>query len=93
MTAPSPIVSTISPEPLLPAISSPAQFMMNPDQDHLLRLSEVMSETRLGRTTIYRLMGAGQFPRSIQLTPKLVSWWQSEIREWRATRPRTKGVS
>jgi prophage regulatory protein len=64
-----------------------------PAQDHLLTLKEVITTINLGRTTIYRLMEAGRFPRSVQLSPKLVRWWSSEVQEWRSTLPRTVRVS
>jgi prophage regulatory protein len=62
----------------------------NHDNDRLMRLPEVQRETGLGRTTIYRLMNAGKFPRSVQLTPKCVSWWEREVREWKQKLPRTQ---
>lgn len=64
-----------------------------PDDDDLLRLPEVRQQTGLSTATIYRLMGAGQFPQSLRLTQRLVSWRQGEIRLWKQSRPRTERVS
>jgi prophage regulatory protein len=58
-----------------------------------MRLPDVKRETGLGRTTIYELMNRGKFPRSVQVTPKLVSWWESEVREWKRNLPRTQRAS
>lgn len=55
--------------------------------DRLLRLPEVKAETGLSRTSIYREMAAGNFPRPHQLTKRCVAWWQSEVEAWKATRP------
>ncbi len=47
----------------------------------LLHLKEVLSRTSLSRTTIYRLMGLGQFPKSVALGSR-VAWVESEVQEW-----------
>lgn len=59
----------------------------NPQQvdrrrDNLLRLSEVKARTGLSRTTIYRKIGAGTFPRSHQISDGLVAWYESDIDAW-----------
>ena len=56
-------------------------------QGRLLRLPEVCRETGLGRSTIYRLMKAGQFPSAISLGG-CVAWGESEIEDWKRSRPR-----
>lgn len=48
----------------------------------LLRLSAVKGRTGLSRTTIYRRMEAGTFPRSIQISPGLVGWYETDIDGW-----------
>jgi prophage regulatory protein len=52
------------------------------------RLSRVKMMTGLGRSTIYRLMSEGKFPKSIGLTdtgcPR--GWIASEIEDWLRTR-------
>ena len=52
-----------------------------------LRLPSVMRVTGLGRSTIYRLMSEGQFPRPVRLASRAVAWRRSEIDGWTATRP------
>ena len=45
----------------------------------ILRRKQVQARTGLSRTTVYRLMKSGQFPRSIKITDKAVGWLQSDI--------------
>ena len=53
----------------------------------LLRLPTVRARTGLGRSTIYRLIDEGQFPRPVQLGgTTLVAWVQSEVDGWIAER-------
>lgn len=53
----------------------------------ILRLPEVMRLTGLGRSTIYRLLAAGQFPSPIQLSVRAVGWRRSDLDDWTAARP------
>ena len=47
----------------------------------LLHLKEVLNRTSLSRTSIYRLMGLGQFPSSIALGSR-VSWIEDQVEDW-----------
>lgn len=53
----------------------------------ILRLPEVMRLTGLGRSTIYRLLAAGQFPLPVQLSVRAVGWRRSDVDDWTAERP------
>ena len=53
-----------------------------PKLDPLLRLATVTEVTCLGKSTIYRMMDAGQFPRPLVLGPGSVRWRTSAIVEW-----------
>lgn len=55
--------------------------------DRLLRRKEVEHETGLSRTTIYRLMDEGTFPRPRRIGARAVAWPSSEIARWKAMRP------
>lgn len=48
----------------------------------ILRLAAVKARTGLSRTTIYRRMDAGTFPRSTQISPGLVGWYETDIDAW-----------
>ena len=54
--------------------------------DRLIRLQEVQSLTGYKRTSIYRLMGQGEFPNAVKLGPRAVGWRESEIVGWIASR-------
>ena len=46
------------------------------------RLSGVKSMVVLSRSTIYALMAAGKFPKSISLGERAVGWLESDIQGW-----------
>ncbi|WP_145631124.1 helix-turn-helix transcriptional regulator [Rhizobium sp. ERR 1071] len=50
--------------------------------DRLLNLAAVKQITSLGTSTIYRRMGAGTFPKPLQLSEACVRWRESEIANW-----------
>ena len=64
----------------------------NTPQKRFIRLPEVLSRTVYGRTTIYRKMEDGSFPRSVKLDgpPKdpeafdsrAVAWIEDEVEQW-----------
>lgn len=47
-----------------------------------LRLSEVQERVGLGRTSIYKMMGEGKFPKPVNTLGRNVAWLDSEIDEW-----------
>ena len=59
--------------------------------ERMLTRPEVETRVGLARTTIYRLMRAGQFPAPLKVGPKAVRWPASEIDDWLASRPRATG--
>lgn len=48
----------------------------------LIRLPEVMSRVGLGRSTIYRWMSEGKFPKPVQLGGHAVAWVEEEVEAW-----------
>ena len=52
----------------------------------MLRRSEVEARTGLSRSTIYKLMADGGFPRPARLTPGAVRWPEAAINAWLADR-------
>ena len=52
----------------------------------LIRRPEVLKKTGLGRTTLYLLEKAGQFPQHFMLTPRCAAWDEIEIEVWMAKR-------
>ena len=55
----------------------------------ILRLPEVLKMTGLSRTSIWRQIDAGTFPKSVKLGPRAVGWRASDIEEWLRNRPST----
>jgi prophage regulatory protein len=55
----------------------------------LLRLRAVMHVTGLSRSTLYRLISDGQFPRPVRLGARAVAWRRSDVDAWSEARPVT----
>ena len=51
-----------------------------------LRRPTVQDLTGLSRSTIYRLMEHGAFPRPVRLSPRTVAWRESDLAAWFAER-------
>lgn len=58
-----------------------------PDADSYLRFPEVKARTGLSRTTIHRLIKAGDFPAPKCLGVRAVGWKASAVKHWCASRP------
>lgn len=54
--------------------------------ERLFTVQEVVKITTLSRTTIYRMLDAGTFPRPIHLSPNRIGWRASVIARWQAER-------
>ena len=64
----------------------------NSPKKRFIRLPEVLSRTGYGRTTIYRKMEDGSFPRSVKLggppvdpetfDSRAVAWIENEVEQW-----------
>ena len=55
--------------------------------DRLLRRRQVEEITGLSRSSIYRLMQDGDFPRPVRVGPAAVRWRTSDITVWLESRP------
>ncbi len=58
---------------------------MNADEEYVMRLiklKEVMSNTRLGRSTIHKYVAEGEFPKPVSLGEPAVAWIVSEVDDW-----------
>lgn len=54
----------------------------------VLRRPEVEDRTGLARSTIYKLIGLGEFPEPIKLGTRSVGWVEGEIESWIESRRR-----
>lgn len=48
----------------------------------ILRLRDVMEKTGLARSTVYKYIEAGTFPKPIDLGGRSVGWVDEEINDW-----------
>ena len=60
---------------------------MKVEDERLLRVKEVASLIGVSRSTIYRMVEAGQFPQPIRIGPRASRWRLSEVLEWMTSRP------
>ena len=57
-------------------------------QKPVIRLPAVRQKTSLSRSSIHRLEAQGKFPGRVRLGENSVGWYEHEIEEWLASRPR-----
>ena len=50
--------------------------------DKILRRTAVEEMTGLSRSTLYRMMDRGEFPRPARIGQRAVGWRQSVIAQW-----------
>lgn len=50
--------------------------------DCILRIKTVLERTGLSRSTMYRKMQNGTFPKAVQLATRCVGWRESAINDW-----------
>ena len=55
--------------------------------DRLLRRRQVEEVTGLSRSSIYRHMQSGDFPRPVRVGPNAVRWRESDVTAWLESRP------
>ncbi|WP_354311709.1 helix-turn-helix transcriptional regulator [Sphingomonas trueperi] len=61
---------------------------MQPDPpDRILRIKTVLARTGLTRSTLYRKMEAGTFPKNIRISTRCMGWRESAIAEWLSSLP------
>ncbi len=49
---------------------------------HLLNLKEVIYLTGLGRSSIYKFMDEGHFPKNVSIGGRSVMWSEEDIQNW-----------
>ncbi|BBE32495.1 helix-turn-helix transcriptional regulator [Sphingosinicella microcystinivorans] len=50
--------------------------------DHILRLHTVLDRTGLSRSTLYRKMQSGTFPRQVRISTRCTGWRESAVSAW-----------
>ena len=56
------------------------------DLPRMMRRREVETATGLSRTTIYRMIAEGTFPKPTKLGVRASGWREDEIRDWLESR-------
>ena len=55
---------------------------MSDQPDRILRLKPVLERTGLSRSTLYRKVGHGAFPKPVQISTRCVGWRESAVQAW-----------
>jgi prophage regulatory protein len=64
-------------------------------REQIIRYRELRKRIGLSRTTVWRLIREGRFPRPLPLTARLVGFRESDVEAWiesRANRDANKGT-
>lgn len=66
-----------------PDTNQPIKASSTMKQDEkIIRLKTVLGRTGLSRSTIYRMITSGSFPRQRRIGIQATGWYQSDIEEW-----------
>ena len=58
-------------------------MQIQPDPpDRILRIKTVLARTGLTRSTLYRKMDAGTFPKNMRISTRCMGWRESAIAAW-----------
>jgi prophage regulatory protein len=52
------------------------------DGDRILRIKAVLARTGLSRSTLYRKIRDGTFPRQVHISTRCAGWRESAISAW-----------
>lgn len=50
--------------------------------DRILRLDAVLDRTGLSRSTLYRKVQTGTFPKQVRIATRCTGWRESAIKDW-----------
>lgn len=55
-----------------------------PDEspDRILRIRAVLERTGLSRSTLYRKIQCGAFPKQVRIAERCAGWRESAVKEW-----------
>ena len=56
--------------------------MQTDTPDRILRIKTVLERTGLSRSTMYRKMDNGTFPRNVKISTRCAGWRESSISAW-----------
>ncbi len=55
---------------------------MSDQPDRILRIKTVLERTGLSRSTLYRRIQEGRFPKQIAISARCAGWRESSVSEW-----------
>jgi prophage regulatory protein len=55
---------------------------MSDTPDRILRIKTVLERTGLSRSTMYRKMENGTFPKSVKISTRCAGWRESAVNAW-----------
>lgn len=50
--------------------------------ERLLGIAEVLSQTSLGRRTLYEHVKAGKFPKPVRISERRRAWREKDVQAW-----------
>ncbi|WP_082370057.1 AlpA family transcriptional regulator [Novosphingobium sp. ST904] len=56
--------------------------MATPPNNRLIRLNDVLHITGLSRSTLYRKIDEGTFPKQIRIAARCTAWRESDVVAW-----------
>lgn len=56
--------------------------MQTDTPDRILRINTVLQRTGLSRSTMYRKMENGTFPRNVKISTRCTGWRESAVNAW-----------
>jgi prophage regulatory protein len=56
--------------------------MTSNSDDRIIRIKTELERTGLTRSTLYRKIGNGTFPRQISISQRCAGWRESAVNEW-----------
>lgn len=56
--------------------------MQTDQHDRILRIKTVLERTGLSRSTMYRKMQNGTFPKNVQISERCAGWRESAVSDW-----------
>jgi prophage regulatory protein len=68
---------------------APSELNVVHDEPRLLPWPQLQQRIPLSRTTVWRRIRDGRFPRPLQISPGRVAWVEAEIVTWIAQQRRT----
>ena len=58
------------------------QLMTSDTPDRILRIKTVLERTGLSRSTLYRKIEQGTFPKQVRIASRCAGWRESSVNEW-----------